>query len=131
MLPYKTYKSTSSNVQRKAITHLMILTTFKACNYFQNKKIKDNLILCLLIVNVEIIRGAYFFLGGGVAQILALFREHLKGKSHCTIDLLICRFRNVLLCSTKFSAPSEKCISKPVKQEVNLTVILPPLSVPC
>jgi len=33
-------------------------------------------------------------------------REHLRGKYHCTVDLLFDRFRNVLLCITKFSAPS-------------------------
>jgi len=33
-------------------------------------------------------------------------REHLRGKYHCTVDLLFHRFRNVRRCSTKFSAPS-------------------------
>ena len=56
-----------------------------------------------------------------------LCREHLKGKYHCTIDLLFDWFGNVPLCSTKFSAPSMKNISKPVKQEVSDTS---PLSVP-
>jgi len=30
----------------------------------------------------------------------------LKGKYHCTVDLLFDWFRKVRLCSTKFSAPS-------------------------
>jgi len=33
-------------------------------------------------------------------------KEHLKGKYHCTVDLLFDQFRNVRLCSTNFSAPS-------------------------
>jgi len=33
-------------------------------------------------------------------------RDELKGKYHCTVDLLFGQFRNVHLCSTKFSAPS-------------------------
>jgi len=37
-----------------------------------------------------------------------LAREHLRGKYHCTVDLLFDQFRNVHLCSTKFSAPSTK-----------------------
>ena len=52
-------------------------------------------------------------------------REHLKGKYHFTVDLLFDWFRNVPLCSTKFSAPSAKYISKLVVQEVNRTAILP------
>jgi len=36
----------------------------------------------------------------------ALYREHLKGKYHCTVDLLFDQFRNVALCSTKFSSTS-------------------------
>jgi len=49
----------------------------------------------------------------------------LRGKYHCTVDLLFDQFSNVHLCNTKFSAPNAKYISKPVKQEVNCTVILP------
>jgi len=33
-------------------------------------------------------------------------REDLRGKYHCTVHLLFDQFRNVCLCSTKFSAPS-------------------------
>jgi len=55
-----------------------------------------------------------------------LAREHLTEKYHCTFDLLFDQFRNVYLYSAKFNAPSTEAISKPVKQEVNCTVIPPP-----
>jgi len=55
-------------------------------------------------------------------------REHLKGKYHCTVDLLFDRFRNVRCawCPGFFTAH----IPKLVKQEVNRTVILPLLVFP-
>jgi len=55
---------------------------------------------------------------------LSLCREHLKGKYHCMVDLLIDRFRNVHLYNTKISFTCTSYISKLVKQKVNLTVIL-------
>jgi len=59
------------------------------------------------------------YLGNGLVQ------EHLKGKYHCTIDLLFDQFRNVLCAwCTKFCT-AQRPISKTVKQEVNRTVILP------
>ncbi len=55
-----------------------------------------------------------------VVQItLGLYREYYRGKYHCSIDLLFDWF---VSCHT--------ANSKPVKQEVNRTVILPPLVFP-
>jgi hypothetical protein len=49
----------------------------------------------------------------------------LKGKYHCTIDLLSDWFRLAcLVCKTK-TVSIHTADSKPVKQEVNGTVILP------
>jgi len=39
-------------------------------------------------------------------DIFHISREHLRGKYHCTIDLLYDWFGNVPLCSTKFCASS-------------------------
>ncbi len=52
----------------------------------------------------------------------------LKGKCHCTIDLLFDWFE--LVCFAKKNVNSQTADSKPVKQEVNSTVILPPLVFP-
>ncbi len=50
------------------------------------------------------------------------------GKYHYTIDLLFDWF--ALVCSAKKIVSSHTADSKPVKQEVNSTVILPPLVFP-
>jgi len=63
-------------------------------------------------------------------NVISIFREHLKGKYHCSVDYLFDQFSYVPLCSIKFRSPSIKYISKPPKQEVNRTVILPHLVVP-
>jgi hypothetical protein len=61
-----------------------------------------------------------------------LHREYLKGKYHCTVDLLF-----DLLGLVCFANKNKKIVSchtadsKPVKQEVDGTVILPPFSIPC
>jgi hypothetical protein len=47
---------------------------------------------------------------------------------HCTIDLLFDWFGLVCFAKKKFSGDTAD--SKPVKQEVNGTVILPPFSIP-
>jgi len=33
-------------------------------------------------------------------------RDHLREQYHCTVDLLFDQFRNMRMCSKKFSAPS-------------------------
>jgi hypothetical protein len=56
-----------------------------------------------------------------------LHKGMLKGKYHCTIDLLFVRFG--LACFVQIKTKIVSCHaanSKPVKQEVNSTVILPP-----
>ena len=51
-------------------------------------------------------------------------REHLRGKCHCTVDLLLTGLE-MCLCAVQNSVhPAQRHISKPVKQEVNRTVIL-------
>jgi len=55
-------------------------------------------------------------------------REYQRGKYHCTVDLLFDWFG--LVC---FANKNKNCYtadSKPVKQEVNGTVIFPPLVFP-
>jgi hypothetical protein len=57
-------------------------------------------------------------------------RKYKRGKYHCTIDLLfdwsglVCFANKNKYCQLSYSD------SKPVKQEVNITVILPPLVFP-
>ncbi len=55
-------------------------------------------------------------------------REYLRGKYHCTIDLLFDWFG--LVCFAKKIVSCHTADSKPVKQEVNSTAILPPLVFP-
>ncbi len=58
----------------------------------------------------------------------AEIREHLRGKYHCTIDLLFDWFGISCLTNDNFFVFICKTdLSKPVKQEFNGTVILPPL----
>jgi hypothetical protein len=58
-------------------------------------------------------------------------REYKRGKYHCTIDLLFDWFGLVCFANIKKSFVScYAAYSKPVKQEVNSTVILPPLEFP-
>jgi hypothetical protein len=52
----------------------------------------------------------------------------LKGKYHCTIDLLFHWFG--LVCFANKNKNCRTADSKPVKQKVNVTVILPPLVFP-
>jgi hypothetical protein len=52
-------------------------------------------------------------------------REYYRGKVHCTIDLMF--DRSGLVCFAKKNVSSHSADSKQVKQEVNSTVILPPL----
>jgi len=52
-------------------------------------------------------------------------REHLKGKYHCTADILFDRFRNVHSAGWTELCTSQTHISKPVKQEAGCTIILP------
>ena len=53
-------------------------------------------------------------------------REHLKGNYHCTVDLLFDQFRNILCAWCTEFCTAQRHIPKPVKQEVNRTVILTP-----
>ncbi len=58
-------------------------------------------------------------------------REYKRGKYHCTIDLLFDWFGLVCFAYKKTKIVSlHTADSKPVKQEVNNTVILPPLVFP-
>ncbi len=59
-----------------------------------------------------------------------LAREYLRGKYHCTIDLLFDWFGLVCLANKTKIVSSHTADSKPVKQEVNGTMILPPLVLP-
>ncbi len=52
------------------------------------------------------------------------------GKYHCTIDLLLDWFGLVCFANKTKIVSSHRADSKPVKQEVNGTVILPPLVFP-
>ncbi len=54
----------------------------------------------------------------------------LKGKYYCTIDLLCDWFGLVCFANKNKIGNSDTADSKPVKQEVNGTVILPPLVFP-
>jgi hypothetical protein len=54
----------------------------------------------------------------------------LKGKYHCTVDLLFDWFGLVFLQIKTKIVSCHTADSKPVKQEVNGTVILPPLVFP-
>jgi hypothetical protein len=54
----------------------------------------------------------------------------LKGKYHCTFDLLFDWLGLVYFASKNKIVSSHTADSKPVKQEVNCTVILPPLVFP-
>jgi hypothetical protein len=55
----------------------------------------------------------------------------IKGKYHCTIDLLFDWFGLVCFENKYKNFSSHTADSKPVKQEVNGTVILPSFSIPC
>jgi hypothetical protein len=58
-------------------------------------------------------------------------REYLRGKYHCTIDLLFDWFGFICFANkNKKIVSCHTADSKPVKQEVNGTVILPPLVFP-
>jgi hypothetical protein len=57
-----------------------------------------------------------------------LFREYQRGKYHCTVDLLFDWFG--LVCFANKIVSCHTADSKQVKQEVNSTVILPPLVFP-
>ena len=62
---------------------------------------------------------------------ICLSREYYRGKYHCTVDLLFDWFG--LVCFANKNKKKFSCLtadSKPVKQEVNGTVILPPLVFP-
>ncbi len=56
---------------------------------------------------------------------IGLCRENLRGKYHCTIDLLFDWFE--LVCFAKKIVSCHTADSKPIKQEINGTVILRPL----
>jgi len=56
-------------------------------------------------------------------------REYYRGKYHCTVDLLFDWFEISCMTTDKvFICKTDQ--SKPVKQEVNGTVIFPPLVFP-
>jgi hypothetical protein len=57
-------------------------------------------------------------------------REYERGKYHCTIDLLFDFFGLVSFANKNKIVSSHTTDSKPVKQEVNGTVIPPPLVFP-
>jgi hypothetical protein len=57
-------------------------------------------------------------------------REYSKGKYHCTNDLLFDWFGLVCFANKTKIVSCHTADSKPVKQEVNGTVILPPLVFP-
>ncbi len=58
-------------------------------------------------------------------------REHQRGKYHCTVDLLFDLFGLACFANKNKKLPScHTADTKPVKQEVNSTVILPPLVFP-
>ena len=61
---------------------------------------------------------AYFWVGQGIL------------KFHCTVDLLFDWFRFVCFVSKDKNVSCHRADSKPVNQEVNGTVILPPLVFP-
>jgi len=52
------------------------------------------------------------------------------GKNHCTLDLLLDWFGSVCFANKNKIVSCHTADSKPVKQEVNGTVILPPLVFP-
>jgi hypothetical protein len=56
--------------------------------------------------------------------------EYLRGKYHCTIDLLLDLFGLVCLANKTIIVRCHTDNSKPVKQEVNSMVILPSLVFP-
>jgi hypothetical protein len=56
-------------------------------------------------------------------------KEYFRGKYHCTIDLLFDWFGISCVTTHKFCFYLQNK-SKPVKQEVNCTLILPPLVFP-
>ncbi len=64
------------------------------------------------------------------ALIMILGAGNTKGKYHCTIDLLFDWFGLVCFANKAKIVSCHTAESKPVKQEVNGTVILPPLVFP-
>ncbi len=67
---------------------------------------------------------------GIVVQFRRLYYGILKGKYHCTIDLLFDWFGLVCFANKTKIVCSHTADSKPVKQEVNCTMILPPFVFP-
>jgi hypothetical protein len=61
---------------------------------------------------------------------IAISREHKRRKYHCTVDLLFDLFGLVCLQIKTKIVSCHTADSKPVKQEVNTIVILPPLVFP-
>jgi len=64
------------------------------------------------------------------AAILRWTREYWRGKYHCTVDLLFDCLESAVWLLLIFVFICKTGQSKPVKQEVNCTVILPPLVFP-
>jgi hypothetical protein len=58
------------------------------------------------------------------------FREYYRGKYHCTFDLLFDWFGFAFFANKNKIVSCHTADSKPVKQEVDGTVILPPLVIP-
>jgi hypothetical protein len=67
--------------------------------------------------------------GGGVCDVI-LGQGSLKGKYHCTVDLLFDLIGLVYFANKTEIVSFYTADSKPVKKEVNSTVILPPLVFP-
>jgi hypothetical protein len=61
---------------------------------------------------------------------MLVIREYKRGKYHCTIDLLFDWFGLICFANKTKIASCHTADSKPVKQEVNGTVILPPFVFP-
>jgi hypothetical protein len=78
--------------------------------------------LMTIIMMIVIYNGHIFIVQAG---------RNKRGKYHCTINLLFdCFDKSLLQIKTKIVS-HHTAVSKPVKQEVNSTVILPPLVIPC
>ncbi len=60
----------------------------------------------------------------------AFYQGKLRGKYHCTCDLLFDWFGLVCFANKNKKCQLSSANSKPVKQEVNGTMILPPLVFP-
>ncbi len=58
---------------------------------------------------------------------LTLIREYLRGRYHCTVDLLFDWFGLACFANKNKNCELSYSCFQPVKQEVNGTVILPPL----